>query len=80
MFRFGAPRVFASATGYEGTGWPTGRATVAIDDELWRVGDRFLIDFWHPANRYPGKLNYYSLIAQLQGAGAFEDVTANRDL
>ena len=29
----------------------------------------YFIDFWHPANQYPNKLNYYSLCAAVQMAG-----------
>ena len=37
--------------------------------ELVHREDRMLfVDYWHPANRYPGKMNYYALGAALQRA------------
>lgn len=38
--------------------WPDNKQ---ISDMIYRNNDFIFIDFWHPANRFPHKLNYYAL-------------------
>lgn len=33
-----------------------------LEDRIWHKDDVLLIDFYHPANRYPNALNYYALL------------------
>jgi hypothetical protein len=43
--------------------WPDARQT---HDRVWQGSDSTFIDFWHPANRYPRRLNYYALSFLMQ--------------
>lgn len=38
------------------------------DEWLYKADGRYYVDFWHPANQYPNKLNYYSLITVLNNS------------
>jgi len=40
-----------------------------VYDHVFRVKNRFFVRFWHPANRYPSRLNYYALACLLQNSG-----------
>jgi hypothetical protein len=40
--------------------WPQ---AVKVFDLVWKADDRLIVDFWHPANQFPNKLNYYSLVS-----------------
>lgn len=33
---------------------------------LYQVDQHYHVDYWHPANQYPSKLNYYSLLTALK--------------
>jgi hypothetical protein len=41
-----------------------------VYDGVWIANGRAFIDFWHPANQFPNRLNYYALAALLQNSGA----------
>jgi hypothetical protein len=43
--------------------WPRARQ---IYDLVWQDDSTLLIDFWHPANRFPHALNYYSIGCLIQ--------------
>jgi hypothetical protein len=45
-------------------------AKPVYDLRVYRVGDRFFVDFWHhPASQFPKRLKYYGLAALLQNGG-----------
>lgn len=37
-----------------------------LSEMVYDVDGRCYVDFWHPANRYPNKMNYYTLMSVLQ--------------
>lgn len=43
-------------------------SAVKISDLVYVAGGRIFIDYWHPANQYPHKLNYYAFAFLLQQA------------
>jgi len=42
-----------------------------VSEWVYEYSGYFFVDFWHPANQYPNKLNYYSLCAAVQMSGIF---------
>ena len=40
----------------------------SVSDLVYFADGRIFVDYWHPANRYPHKLNYYTLAFLLQQA------------
>ncbi len=38
----------------------------ACSEWLYQRDKYYFVDFWHPANQYPNKLNYYSLLTALK--------------
>jgi hypothetical protein len=49
--------------------WPAARKVI---DLVWENDGTLIVDFWHPANQFPNKLNYYSLGFLLHRAGAYK--------
>jgi hypothetical protein len=45
--------------------WPSAKL---VSDLVYVVDGRIFIDYWHPANQYPHKLNYYAFAFILQQA------------
>ena len=41
-------------------------------DCIWEIQGRLFVDCYHPANRYPHMLNYYSLMGLVHGARLFQ--------
>lgn len=59
--------------------WAEASRFIWRDDEkhevyarTYSVRDRFVFDFWHPANQFPKVLNYYALGCLLQNSGALD--------
>jgi hypothetical protein len=50
--------------------WP---AAAQAYDLLWKCDGMLIVDFWHPANQFPKKLNYYCLGCILEGGGVYDD-------
>jgi hypothetical protein len=50
---------------YKDEFWPEARQ---VYDFVWQAGDRFIVDFWHPACQFPNKLLYYTLSCSLANA------------
>jgi len=44
----------------------TPSALKKCDEWLYKSDKYYFVDFWHPANQYPNKLNYYSLLTALR--------------
>lgn len=40
-----------------------------VAHRVFKVDDIYVVDFGHPANRYPNDLNYYALCAMISSAG-----------
>lgn len=42
---------------------------IEVSDLVYKIDNMFVVNFWHPSNRYPRKLNYYALASLASGAG-----------
>lgn len=51
--------------------WPNANQ---VYDLVYRDGKTFIVDFWHPANRFHPKLNYYCLMSVISNSGYFSSV------
>lgn len=52
-----------------GSTWPIIKSHVSHEkcgEWLYKTDKYHYVDFWHPANQYPNKLNYYSLLTALK--------------
>ena len=45
--------------------WPNAKE---ISERVLKIDDMLVLNFWHPANRFPGEMNYYTALALLQQA------------
>ena len=45
--------------------WPNAKE---ISELVLKIDDMLVLNFWHPANRYPDVMNYYTVLALLQQA------------
>lgn len=43
-----------------------------IYDLVYKYSDIYFVDFWHPANQFPKKLNYYCLLSIIANSGFFK--------
>lgn len=43
-----------------------------VANYVYRSGDRYFVDFWHPANRFPRIMNCTTLVTFLRDAGALK--------
>lgn len=43
-----------------------------VYDLVYYTGGRHIVDFWHPSNKWPNILNYYSVMSMLQHSGALD--------
>lgn len=48
--------------------WPDQVKPVGGSENVFMAGKHLVIDWWHPANRYPNRLCYYALCAVVQEA------------
>ena len=39
-----------------------------VSEQVYKIDDMLVLDFWHPANRFPDVMNYYSVLVLLQQA------------
>ena len=39
-----------------------------FSERVLKIDDMLVLNFWHPANRFPGEMNYYTALALLQQA------------
>ena len=42
--------------------WPRAEQ---VSERVYRTGDMLLLDYWHPANRFPEVISYYAIVALL---------------
>jgi len=52
-----------------GSTWPIIKSQINHEkcgEWLYKTNEYHFVDFWHPANHYPNKLNYYSLLTVLK--------------
>ena len=52
-----------------GSTWPLIKSKINYEKSgewLYKSDKYYFVDFWHPANQYPNKLNYYSLLTALK--------------
>ncbi|HFQ5215898.1 TPA: hypothetical protein ACGUW3_004509, partial [Vibrio vulnificus] len=52
-----------------GSTWPLIKSKIPHEkcgEWLYKSDRHYFVDFWHPANQYPNKLNYYSLLTALK--------------
>lgn len=52
-----------------GSTWPIIKSKISHEkcgEWLYKTKNHYFVDFWHPANHYPNKLNYYSLLTALK--------------
>lgn len=45
--------------------WPSAEK---ISERVYNIDGMLVLDFWHPANRYPDVMNYYTVVALLHRA------------
>ena len=49
--------------------WPNAEQ---VSERVYRIHDMLVLDYWHPANRYPDVMCYYTAVALLHQAGCME--------
>ena len=42
--------------------WPNAEK---VSEQVYKIDDMLVLDFWHPSNRYPDVMNYYTALALL---------------
>jgi hypothetical protein len=43
-----------------------------VYDRVFKVGERYYLDYWHPSNRFPKALNYYTLVSLAHNSGCLK--------